>query len=214
MSFFLNEFKIYRRVEPNIDNDIELKEAVNDLLICFVDICALSIEILDGPKRRKVKSVAKVILLDDDSGVKAELERFRRLVTHQGRIVDAITLENVIKSQRDASSSSKQLFQYLQQASENNGRQLDHIAQSVAKVQLTVESQRDAEILAQVQNLFNWLSFSPTHQTRHLEDAFKKRTDGTGEWFLRPTEFEEWTKGMEKCLLLHGIVGSGKTVLW
>ena len=90
---FLKEFKIYRRIEEFDRIDAELLEATHTVLICFVDICALSIQILGSSKWTKAKVVAKKVLFDDDSGVASELDHFRNLVRHQSKISDAITLE-------------------------------------------------------------------------------------------------------------------------
>ncbi|KAF3810141.1 hypothetical protein GCG54_00002593 [Colletotrichum gloeosporioides] len=56
-----------------------------------------------------------------------------------------------------------------------------------------------------------WLSPSDT-STNRLR-ARKVRHQGTGKWFLENTVFMEWTTGVRQHLWLHGIPGSGKTVL-
>ena len=39
------------------------------------------------------------------------------------------------------------------------------------------------------------------------------REDGTGDWFLKTTEVQQWLAGNHKTLYCPGIPGAGKTVL-
>ena len=195
-----------------MQGDSELRGAVNEVLICFVDICALSIEILDSTKMTKFKAIAKKALFNDDSGVSAELERFKTLINHQGRIADAVTLEHVLQSQHSNNDSAKELFEYLKTASESADKKLDSISASIAKVQALVDEQKETASEAQMQGLLDWLSKADSSVA--YNEAFNKHLEGTGEWFTESSDFHEWHKGSTNCLLLHGIMGSGKTVLW
>jgi hypothetical protein len=56
-----------------------------------------------------------------------------------------------------------------------------------------------------------WLS-APNSSTT-LNEALKKRQDGTGSWFLLSKSFQTWTNGTSRYLWLQGIPGCGKTVL-
>ena len=201
ISCFLQEFKIYRRIEEIVEVDLELKWAIHKVLICFVDICACCIKVLGDSRWQKMKVVAKKALFDDDSGVKEELAKFRTLINHKSRISDAITLEHILKSQHDSGNSTKALFNHLRTQSDKTGQQLNTILQSMKKVQE-----------AQAVDLLDWLStFDPS---TYLEEAFEKHVHGTGKWLMESSEFQGWMNGPKKCLILHGVAGSGKTVLW
>jgi hypothetical protein len=56
---------------------------IHKLMISFVDICALSITLRKSGKWRSFKGNFKKVILNDDSGVQAELDNFRKLIaTH------------------------------------------------------------------------------------------------------------------------------------
>lgn len=56
-----------------------------------------------------------------------------------------------------------------------------------------------------------WLS-PPDPSTNHNE-ALRQRHPGSGEWFLRSSEYSTWKAGRNSFLWLHGIPGCGKTIL-
>ncbi|KAJ5632891.1 hypothetical protein N7490_009230 [Penicillium lividum] len=56
-----------------------------------------------------------------------------------------------------------------------------------------------------------WLS--PSDTSTNLNEALKKRQEGTGSWFLECEPFQEWKTGKRHSLWLHGIPGCGKTIL-
>ncbi|KAJ5641187.1 hypothetical protein N7490_005187 [Penicillium lividum] len=62
-----------------------------------------------------------------------------------------------------------------------------------------------------VKNVKKWLS--PSDTSTNLNEALKKRQDGTGVWFVESETFQEWIVGKRQHLWLHGIPGCGKTVL-
>ena len=212
ISVFLKGFKIYRRIEQFTNVNIELKEATNKLLVCFVDICALCIQVLGSSKWLRVKIVAKKALFNDDSEIAKQLEHFRRLATHRSQISDAVTLEYVLSAQHDAKSSGKELFDYLKAASDSTAEHLDDISLKVDRVQASVDRQTDNGNAAHVRDLLAWLSTSDP--STYLDQAWQKHVEGTGEWVLDHPEFQAWTQGHRRTLLLHGVTGSGKTFLW
>jgi hypothetical protein len=59
--------------------------------------------------------------------------------------------------------------------------------------------------------IFAWLS-APDPSTNY-DKAFKQRLKGTGLWFLEGQEFAKWKLEESSLLWLHGIPGSGKTIL-
>ncbi|KAJ5772187.1 hypothetical protein N7520_002716 [Penicillium odoratum] len=56
-----------------------------------------------------------------------------------------------------------------------------------------------------------WLS--PSDTSINLNEALKKRQEGTGSWFLKCEPFQEWKTGKNQSLWLHGIPGCGKPIL-
>ncbi|KAK5173865.1 uncharacterized protein LTR77_002546 [Saxophila tyrrhenica] len=53
---------------------------------------------------------------------------------------------------------------------------------------------------------------APSLASTHLRNM-KMRHPGTGEWFIRSPEFEEWLNGQNHRLWLYGIPGSGKSAM-
>ncbi len=99
ISVFLSQFQIYERIEQYHSIDPALLRTISELMISFVNICALSMKLVDGGKWEKTKMVLKVTFFDDDSGVKAEMSKLQALVEKQGGIRGTLTLESVLKSE-------------------------------------------------------------------------------------------------------------------
>ncbi|CEO59716.1 hypothetical protein PMG11_04381 [Penicillium brasilianum] len=59
--------------------------------------------------------------------------------------------------------------------------------------------------------IHGWLS--PPDTSTNLNEALKKRQDGTGSWFLESEAFQTWKAGTRGVLWLHGLPGCGKTLL-
>jgi hypothetical protein len=47
-----------------------------------------------------------------------------------------------------------------------------------------------------------------------LDEYCRQKAQNTGNWLLDSDELEKWRNGSQRVALLHGISGSGKTVLW
>ncbi|RHZ53561.1 uncharacterized protein CDV56_100734 [Aspergillus thermomutatus] len=63
----------------------------------------------------------------------------------------------------------------------------------------------------QSRKIYDWLK--PPDPSTNLNEAQKKRHEGTGSWFLESEPFKEWKSETRRYLWLHGIPGCGKTVL-
>ncbi|KFY83656.1 hypothetical protein V498_07892, partial [Pseudogymnoascus sp. VKM F-4517 (FW-2822)] len=59
--------------------------------------------------------------------------------------------------------------------------------------------------------LLKWIS--STDFPSQLSDIISRRQEGTGQWFLESTEFNNWLSGGEKTLFCPGIPGAGKTMV-
>ncbi|KAL8994109.1 MAG: hypothetical protein Q9169_005837 [Polycauliona sp. 2 TL-2023] len=58
---------------------------------------------------------------------------------------------------------------------------------------------------------YEWLS-APDPSQRH-EEARQKRLSTTGSWFIKHPDYHKWRTAPNSLLWLHGMTGSGKTVL-
>ncbi|KAI9657615.1 MAG: hypothetical protein M1821_002791 [Bathelium mastoideum] len=230
ISAFMKQFKIYQRIEKFAEIDIELKQSTHKLMIIFVDICAISIDILSGSKLKRFKTIAKIALFDNDSGIHDKLEEFKTLVTHQGQISDAVTLEHVLKSEHDISSSMKGVFEKLSRASEESGQLLNEMqdthedvrtikAGTEALTRDATERNMEKNWNEQVSKIASKLTVSSDAVQTPEKDFDQIRSasiQGTGAWLKSIDIYKEWIDleaGSNPLLLLSGSNGSGKSVL-
>jgi hypothetical protein len=64
------------------------------------------------------------------------------------------------------------------------------------------------DMLTRVQG---WLA--PTDSQSKLRASLKLRTASTGKWYLQSAQYEAWKAGAIPFIWLHGLAGSGKTIL-
>ena len=233
---FMQQFKIYRRIEQFAEVDVELKQCTHKVMIVFVDICAISIDIISGSKWKRIKAIGKIALFDNDSGVQDKLEELKRLVVNQGQISDAITLEHVLRSEQELTSSIKMVLETLKQASEASGRLLEaksqEILDEIAEARLTLRNvdartealQKDANDRKgerKQQELFNQVCKKLSIDRENLrmleKDLDQMRGDclqGTGDWLRDIDVYKSWSdldSEVDAPLLLSGSNGSGKS---
>ncbi|KAF2229717.1 hypothetical protein EV356DRAFT_537027 [Viridothelium virens] len=175
---------------------------------------------LDGGRKRRVKAVAldalqfikllggvaklkdstKLVLFDNDSGLHAQIEAFRRLVDHQRQIQEAVTLEHVLESQHDASSPKKELFNWLSKESEEGGKRLDGI-QDGLKITRDALNQdiskriRVTEAKKLVSEICDHLEVKHESVDKIEEELRAKQINcaqGTGEWLNEVETFTRW----------------------
>ncbi|KIW88431.1 uncharacterized protein Z519_11000 [Cladophialophora bantiana CBS 173.52] len=194
---FLKMFRLYQRIEDFADVDLELKQTTHKITISFVTICALSIKVLGPSKLRKVKIAAKLILFGDDSGVGAELSKFKKLVEANSQISDAVTLEVVLKSHHDLDSKLKVVHDKLIEASEESGRKLVLIASGVdALVKAENERKLEKAHQDQVDTLLKKLSIKmeTVQASEQMYQNIRAATvRGIGiSWLQNESEYEVW----------------------
>ena len=239
ISAFMKQFKIYQRIEQYAEVDMELKQCTTKVIIVFVDICALSIDILSGSKLKKLKTFAKIALFDNDSGVREKLEEMERLIIHQGQISDAVTLEHVLRSEKEAASSIKAVSSLLTETSEASRMLLeeksDEILNELAANRSTLQAvevgmealqkdttEKNSERKQQelFKDLCKKLSVDRDRiQKSDPKDFDQMRSDslpGTGNWLKDVEVYKEWIdlqSNVDIPLLLTGSNGSGKSHL-
>lgn len=217
ISTFLKTFKIYKRIEKFAEVDPELKAITGRLMISFVDICALSIKLLNGSKWRKFKTVLKVALMDDDSGIRAELEKFKGLIDQSSRISDAVTLEKVMVSHHE-------VVQLLQNASERSGQQLLHlegISSGVNVLKADMNEHKSQRLHSdQIQELMKKLSINQEtakFSMRYLDDLRTAPIPNSGLWLKDIEDYHSWADNASpkanSLLFLYGGEKSGKSFL-
>ncbi|KAL2802255.1 hypothetical protein BJX63DRAFT_438047 [Aspergillus granulosus] len=89
--------------------------------------------------------------------------------------------------------------------------EITQIGDDLESIHKTVNSLQIAQDSKYRRNLLHWLSEDDYTQIR--SDILRHRQDGTGEWFMKTTEFINWVEGKPKTLFCPGIPGSGKTMI-
>ena len=216
ISTFMKQFKVYQRIEQYAKVDVELKQSTHKLLIAFVDICGLSIDAVSGSKLKKVWTVAKIALFEDDSGVQAKLKEFQMLVDHQSQISDAVTLEHVIMTEHDVSEIRKVLDDSTQLLAENS-------LKTDIVVKYVNNSAGQKEQQDQFDRICKKLSNSPfsivetiQRLERDSEQMGHEMLSGTGSWLKDVFLYSRWTDlepETSSLLCLSGVNGSGKSCL-
>ncbi|PMD13353.1 hypothetical protein NA56DRAFT_424133 [Hyaloscypha hepaticicola] len=69
----------------------------------------------------------------------------------------------------------------------------------------------NAQIKATKSEIIKWLA--PVDPRANQEAARKKHEEQTGRWFTEGENFSNWLEQPNSLLWLHGIPGSGKTIL-
>ena len=222
----MKQFKIYRRIEQFADVDVELKQCTHKVMVVFVDICALSIDILSGDRWKKMKTFTKIALFDNDSGVRDKLEELKRLITQQGQISDAVTLEYVLRSEKDITSSVKDVFDMLKKASQDSGKLMEELEDTHEDVRLvkagteallkdSLEEKHQKELL-QIRNKLSVDHKKLQKSEKDLEQMRSDRSQGTGDWLRDMDVYKQWIdlkSEVNSPLLLSGSNGTGKSHL-
>ena len=216
ISTFMKQFKVYQRIEQYAKVDVELKQSTHKLLIAFVDICGLSIDAVSGSKLKKIWTVAKIALFEDDSGVQEKLKEFQMLIDHQSQVSDAVTLEHVVKTEHMLSEMRKALADNTQLLAENSLK-----TDIVVKYVNNSAGQKEQE--DQFERICKKLSNSP----RSIEETIQKlerdseqmgneMLSDTGSWLKDIVAYNRWTdleSETNSLLCLSGGNGSGKSCL-
>ena len=238
LSTFMKQFKIYQRIEQFTKVDIELKQSTHKLMIAFVDICAITIDVFSGSRLRKFKINAKIALFDNDSGIETKLDEFRRLIDHQSQISDAVTLEHVLKTEVQLTSSMKTVLEMLNKAAEDSRQLLEAKAEEIqdelkdthddvravkAGTEVLVNDSIDRNSTKRYQEYLDHISRKlpeASETIQKLEKEFDQiRSDSlpkTGLWLEDIDIYKQWTDLDSKAgslLLVSGSNGCGKSFL-
>jgi Cdc6-like AAA superfamily ATPase len=202
ISDVLERCKIYLRMPPEAV-DIALRRIINDELLCFVSICALSTKVL---KSHKVFIALKVFTFNSDEGVSAELSKLSILVEREDQMRSTLGFESQKTAERG-----------ITEAKEGNKK----INATVDKV-LEFEKKRDANNAEKKQlddidaNLDN-----PSESFKIVQNTYKgllnKKVNGTGEWLKVDPLYTAWTSGElppMSILFVSGGEGYGKSFLF
>ncbi|KAJ5924059.1 hypothetical protein N7466_008246 [Penicillium verhagenii] len=202
ISDVLERCKIYLRLPPNTI-DISLRRIINDELLCFVDICALSIKVLSG---NKVLTALKVFAFDSDEGVSGQLARLAMLVERETQMRATLGFELQITSMRG-----------IIDISEGNRK----ISASVDKM-ISLQEKKEAEraekkVLDDIDASLDTPSVTQETLQKNHKRILGERVKGSGEWLHKNVLYTSWAHGLEQGFSILGISGAqgrGKSFLF
>ncbi|KAJ5097682.1 hypothetical protein N7456_008403 [Penicillium angulare] len=202
ISDVLERCKIYMRLPPDAV-DISLRKIINEELVCFVDICALSIKVLKG---NKILTALKVFAFDSDEGVNGQLGRLALLVERESQMRATLGFESQKISERAVAET-------------RDGTK--KVTASVDKL-LTFEKKRDADNATQrLLNSIDTNLDTPSEAYKAAQAAYKsylnEQVPMSGEWLKEDPTYIAWAQTeQQRCSILgiSGAEGYGKSFLF
>ncbi|OTA57974.1 hypothetical protein K449DRAFT_398189 [Hypoxylon sp. EC38] len=206
----LGVFRIYEKMDQFNEIEPELKQAIHEVMISFVDICALSIQLRDSGKWRKFKSRMKQVLVHDDSKIKEELERFKRLTKAHHSIQSTQTLKVVLDTRAD-------LTEHFDRQSERS----QQVANDVASLKAADEKRNLEDSKRKyIENIKKKLGIDDAVYLSSKERCDKPRKDSipnTALWFIDHPRFRSWAErdgnGSDPLFIVTGAPNTGKSVI-
>ncbi|KAG9199602.1 hypothetical protein G6514_008364 [Epicoccum nigrum] len=184
--------------------DKRLRSQIYRVLEHFMWIMTLTNRLCRSGWTQRFKTGAKLLLFDDDSGVKDALATLETRVADVVRIQVAVIGQNLSEAAKDI----RELKANMELMLENE----DKILESVDVLNQRAETQQDND------NIRSWLHLheqplSESHHAKLNED----RVQGSGDWLIdRHEEFNDWyngSSGSKPTILVTGGAGRGKTFL-
>ncbi|KIX97484.1 uncharacterized protein Z520_06936 [Fonsecaea multimorphosa CBS 102226] len=202
-------FKIY---ENYTKLDPDLRDGTHKLMISIVRICGLSIKIIEGGVLHQIKIGAKITFLNDDSGVKSELAKFKALIEKQSRVTEAITLQHVL-------SSEEKIVQVLN-AQYENAEKLGKLESGMDIMVADVSDRKMHMILSERLEAMSRMLSTTTQSAQEARKAMLFMRDnlltGSAQWVLEHEDYTDWKTAEADAiplLLLSGEKNTGKSFL-
>ncbi|KAK7994744.1 Nacht and tpr domain containing protein [Apiospora arundinis] len=212
VSSLLSQFRIYERLDK-VDN--LLARQIHLVMVSFVKICAHVVNYQQGGSWERLKHKTKKAILNDDSGLKAEMSNFETLVQQQRHVEGTVVLEEVI-------TSRKTIYQMLEQATET-GQRIGDMHGKVNRLDEDATERREekdkTKKLMKIKDTLNvpGVVQLDTNTTQTCTNFYNKRLGGTGAWVWDHPSYQGWTStaknGSSPVLILSGDSASGKTLV-
>lgn len=212
VSSALAQFEIYTSMD-HADAAIVRQSLL--VMVSFVKICAHVVKFRQGRKRDRLLQRVRYIF-DDDSGLGAEMDEFKRVLQQQRDVEGTVTLAVVVETRQDLAVLLEQFVVFGKTTEETN--------QIVSDTQKGVQALRDdADRIKTLIKIRDTLDVPATVRldtmtTQTCDNIYTKCLDGTGSWVWTHDAFMAWTAPPTKdkdtpsnILVLSGPPSSGKT---
>ncbi|KAK4861679.1 hypothetical protein LT330_003714 [Penicillium expansum] len=202
ISDVLERCKIYMRL-PAEAVDVALRKIINEQLVCFVDICALSINVLKG---HKVFIALKVFTFDSDEGVSGRLAHLATLVERESQMRATLGFESQKMSERNIIEN-------------RDGTRKMNV--NVDKL-LHFEKKRDADNASKklLESIDSSLD-NPSEAFKVVQTTFRRllgdQVQGSGKWLWSDSLYKAWALAENSSVSVLGISGDeghGKSFLF
>ncbi|KAJ5135669.1 uncharacterized protein N7515_004947 [Penicillium bovifimosum] len=202
ISDVLERCKIYLRLPANAV-DVALRRIINEELVCFVDICALSIKVLKG---NKVLIALKVFAFDADEGVSEQLNRLATLVERESQMRATLGFE----SQK---TSEKNIIE-TRDGTKKITVGVDTLLNSEKKKEADSAAKR---LLAKIDSSLGNPSDALKTVSASLGQILSEQVQGSGEWLRKHPLYKAWESSEHSAFSVFGISGGegyGKSFLF
>jgi hypothetical protein len=88
---------------------------------------------------------------------------------------------------------------------------INKMQKTTQDINTTVKELRQIEDNQEGRALIDWLT--PVNYAHQQGDMIAQLQEGTGEWLLNSTQFQQWLTGSNQTIFCPGIPGAGKTIL-
>ncbi|TGO12725.1 hypothetical protein BTUL_0083g00280 [Botrytis tulipae] len=182
--------------------DRELKGGIHKIMVSIVRICGLSINIIDGGKKSKVRAILKATFLKDDSGIKDELSNLKNLIKRQNHLTGVITLKNILDNSAVTDELLKGQISFAR-VQELFTEQQRHIADKVTYVEGDLKAKKDEKIASdRVEKISKLLSMpegsaKANTAREEVKDIRKQLPEDAFKWLSTAYEYNEWLESLD-----------------
>ncbi|CAI7615078.1 unnamed protein product [Penicillium pancosmium] len=199
----LERCKIYLRMPPKAV-DISLRRIINDELVCFVEVCALSMKVLNG---HKILIALKVFAFNTDEGVSGQLARLAELAQRESQMRGTLGFESQKKSEKNIAETRDRTKKI------NAG--VDKLLELQQKSE---EGITENKLLQEVDTYLDNPSESFAKMRGKYRDLRSKKVDGSGQWLRNDPVYTGWASCEDESpldvLCISGDEGYGKSYLF
>lgn len=188
--------------------DVLLKRIVHQLLLCFINICQLSVKVLH---KNKVFKFLKVFAFNDDDGVKDELAKLNALADKESQMKTTLILESVKISERNMARGFAETKEGFKEGFQQMSATLGKFAETHKMHEGSYLKKK------QLDSIMHALG-NPKEELyqKTYGDHISTKVEGTGQWLQQDPFYMSWAdcgQTSEPILCISGDEGYGKTYL-